>query len=663
MPEFVGNQRRSGLVGKTALPRRHAIAMLVAIALLIVTLSPVAATYRGSSNGRLAFAIKDADGNPQITTVAADGSGAKALTTGAFFHACAAYSADGGKIAYCSNQSGAFEIWTMNADGTDQAQLTKLGGSATFPDFSPDGTLVAFDGTSGTDTHTEILTVDAATGMSVTVLTSCATGKAGCGNNYPAWSPDGSQIVFIHTDDTDAEGNPTAEQVWLMDADGSNAHVLTTDASLKDQLPDWSPDGSKIAYQSGPAGSGGIWVMNADGSDQHQLTGCTATDPSPCATGDDFGAAWSPGGLQIAFVSLLGDTDRPVMVINADGTDVHRLMPGPSIQFVPGWQPIVETATPSASGSAGPDASTGPSPSLSTLPHGVLASIPFAAGNAPAVALIGYGSVWVNSHRGNLLYRIDPETNLVIATIDVGQLSCGSAMGAGRVWLMPCFDNPNAVAVDAATNRVIGSFDAWPAVFTPDTIWATNYDGHLHEVDPTTLATVKTYDPFEDSPVSWVVSAGGYIWAVGENYDGGWGGSIAKIDPVAHRIVDTLSVPGVGNYADVSADLGYIWVKDGESDALTRIDPTTEAITTFHIPGFSGRLSQYWDIYPATGLGSVWLRMSDGVVSRVDSATGQVTGTYPADPAGGGGMPVVGFGSLWVPNFGTDTIWRDQVMS
>ena len=90
--------------------------LVVASALLAGTLSPAAATYPGT-NGKLAFGIKDADGNPQITIVAPDGTGVTALTSGAFFHLCAAYSADGTKIAYCSNESGAFEIWTMARTG------------------------------------------------------------------------------------------------------------------------------------------------------------------------------------------------------------------------------------------------------------------------------------------------------------------------------------------------------------------------------------------------------------------------------------------------------------------------------------------------------------------------------------------------------------------
>jgi Tol biopolymer transport system component len=341
-PLKFGPRRSVPQTTSTSQGRAVVASLLAAASTLALAISPASATYPGTTNGTLAFGIKDADGNGQINIVEPDGTGVKALTSGAFNHLCAAYSADGTRIAYCSNETGAFEIWTMAADGTDQTQLTKLGGFATFPDYSPDGSLVAFGGTSGTDTHTEILTVDAATGGSLTALTSCATGKPDCANDFPAWSPDGTTIAWIHTDEVDADGNATSAQVWVMNADGSNAHALTTDAPVKGQLPDWSPDGSKIAYASGPDASEGVWVMNADGSDPHQLTGCTATDPSPCATGADGGPAWSPGGTQIAFLHFPANdaTDRPVMVMNADGSNVHRVIAGPSIDFVPAWQPL-----------------------------------------------------------------------------------------------------------------------------------------------------------------------------------------------------------------------------------------------------------------------------------------------------------------------------------
>jgi hypothetical protein len=69
-----------------------------------------------------------------------------------------------------------------------------------------------------------------------------------------------------------------------MDADGSNAMRLTFDPAA-DNKPAWSPDGRKIAFHHGPAGSRDIYVMNADGSGPTQLT----VDP-----GDDIQADWQP---------------------------------------------------------------------------------------------------------------------------------------------------------------------------------------------------------------------------------------------------------------------------------------------------------------------------------------------------------------------------------
>ena len=303
--------------------------------------SPAASTASVPVPGeRIAYGVRKGDSS-NIVSQLPDGTDLLELTSGPGNQLCAAFSPDASQIVYCGDASGTFEIWTMQADGTEQRQVTKLGGRALFPDISPDGTRIVFAGTEGGDEHTEVYVVDAATGGDLVALTSCAAGKAGCANDYPAWSPDGEQIVFSHQDDADADDAGINQQIWIMNADGSKAHPLTTGPEPKDQLADWSPDGASIAYPSGTAENEGIWVMGADGSKPRQVSGCKAGEAEPCAAGSDFGPAWSPDGKSIAFLrdfQATGKADRPVFVMSADGTGQRRLSPEPMLAAVPAWR-------------------------------------------------------------------------------------------------------------------------------------------------------------------------------------------------------------------------------------------------------------------------------------------------------------------------------------
>jgi Tol biopolymer transport system component len=79
----------------------------------------------------------------------------------------------------------------MKQNGTDQHQVTSLGGSATFPDYSPDGSKIAFSGTEGSAVTDQIYVVGA-DGHGFKALT-----KDASNNDYPAFSPDGSKIAFV----------------------------------------------------------------------------------------------------------------------------------------------------------------------------------------------------------------------------------------------------------------------------------------------------------------------------------------------------------------------------------------------------------------------------------------------------------------------------------
>jgi Tol biopolymer transport system component len=285
---------------------RVALAGALAFTALLAAASSAHATYPGNNNGRLAFGIT-VDGNTDVYSVLPNGQALRRLTDDPGFDACAAYSADGESIAWC----GPGGVWLMKQDGTEKRQLTAFPSS--FPDISPDGSKVVFNGRLPASANPNVFVVN----VNATGLTRLTTDEGFDG--FAAWSPDGSKIVF----ESDRTG---VSQLWLMNADGSNQTQLTFDPVPKDQVPDWSPDGSKIAYvaQTAPVG-GDIWVINADG-----------TNPHPITSGLDLlGTAWSPDGTQIATQNW---TTRTVEVMNADGSGAHPVHPI-GLQAVPGWQP------------------------------------------------------------------------------------------------------------------------------------------------------------------------------------------------------------------------------------------------------------------------------------------------------------------------------------
>ncbi len=276
--------------------------------------SPARATYPGA-DGRIAFGMVDSTGD-HIYSVEPSGRAPRQLTSGPYVDLCAAYSPDASHIAFCSNRSGAFQIWTMTANGHHLRRLTDVA-FATFPDYSPDGRRIAFDARVGDSTTDEIFVMNT-DGTHVRQLTT------GADNDWPAWSPDGRRIAFI----SDRTG---IEQVFTMCSDGRAQTQLTFQPITHDQLPDWRPDGRQIAYTQGTTAEK-IWVMNADGSAQHQVSHGTT---------DDFGPAWSPNGRQIAFLRNFGSGHRPVTVMNPDGRHAHAVYDPTSTanQFVPAWQP------------------------------------------------------------------------------------------------------------------------------------------------------------------------------------------------------------------------------------------------------------------------------------------------------------------------------------
>ena len=279
-------------------------------------------TVSVSADGMLVYG-RDVSGNQaDIYLAAAGGTAETQLTTDPAFDACATFTPDGDGIAFCSNRSGSLEIWMMNRDGTNQHQVTDIGGTSVFPEVSPDGSKIVFSGSpdaNGPEGETDIWVVNV-DGSGLAQLTTAAGADA-----YATWSPDGTQLAWLSV-------QSGATEIWAMDSDGANPHALTTDATSKDQLPDWSPDGAKIAYESagvcapGTACPGHIFVMNADGTNPVQIT---------TGTGDDFGPAWSPDAKRVAFVRAEGGKQY-IHVVNSDGTNEQILFSDGKYR-VPDW--------------------------------------------------------------------------------------------------------------------------------------------------------------------------------------------------------------------------------------------------------------------------------------------------------------------------------------
>jgi TolB protein len=189
-----------------------------------------------------------------------------------------------GRIAFDSDLfGGTHNIFTMNPDGSDVKQLT-------------------------------FLTVDQGAAL------------------RQSWSPDGSSLVFEQRN-----ADQSVRQLYLMNADGSNQHLLFNEPTFTDHDPGFSPDGRRVVFsrcrQDNEACA--IYTIKADG---HHLTAVTRFDRRHNVL--DSSPEYSPDGKAIAFNSFnRGGVEGAVYLVKPNGTGVRRITPRKIQAFEPDWSP------------------------------------------------------------------------------------------------------------------------------------------------------------------------------------------------------------------------------------------------------------------------------------------------------------------------------------
>ncbi len=214
---------------------------------------------------------------------------------------------------------------------------------------------------------------------------------------------------------------------------------------------------------------------------------------------------------------------------------------------------------------------------------------------------------WVSNSPKNTVHRLDPKTNTVTATVEVGIHPCsGLAAAFGSLWVPNCGDRNGGRSLARVSLKD---------------------------------AKIEATLPFEVPESEGGIAAGAEsVWVMTDK-----NGALTRIDPATNKAVAEISV-APGSYA-VAFGEGAVWVTSTEKNVLTRVNARTNVVEETIPVGPRPR-------FLAVGEGSVWtLNQGDGSISRVDVKTNKVVATIEAGIPGNGGEIAVGDGSVWVTSF------------
>ena len=233
------------------------------------------------------------------------------------------WSPDGSKIAYVSNEGGAEDIWVFDLGSQTKTRLTRDIEIGVYPAWSADSEWIVYQSLRDTNVGADGLSIEGnwdiwairTDGSNQRPLISDAPME-----RHPAVSASGRQLAF--TSDKDGDG-----EIWLLsnfdEVINTNAPPHATQLTRNDweeASPSWSPDETKITFQSDRRGNWDIFQINVDGSNDVPLTTYMANETNP---------KWAPDGKRILFVSDQSGIRREILALGpyGDGSDIVQLSP------------------------------------------------------------------------------------------------------------------------------------------------------------------------------------------------------------------------------------------------------------------------------------------------------------------------------------------------
>lgn len=228
------------------------------------TVSAYAAWSRDGS--RLVYQ-SDAAGNYDLYVMAAPVGRPTRITDNPAADITPVFSPDGKSIVFVSERDGNREVYRCDLDGKNQKNLSNTPGNDIHPMFNADGSKIMFSSNRGNSDPEDFDIYEMnADGTNVVRIT-----RGPEVDTYASRSPDGKKIVTRRV----IEGN---NEVFLLDADGSNPVNLSNSPGY-DGWPVWSPDGSRIMYAGGQPGREVLlYLIKPDGTDRQTFISAPGTE-------------------------------------------------------------------------------------------------------------------------------------------------------------------------------------------------------------------------------------------------------------------------------------------------------------------------------------------------------------------------------------------------